>query len=546
MDLVLDNVIPNPIDVAADFNGYQFNPLPDTSGASGFNGNIITDESVPLFALDANLLNANPVFMSYLDTEKMKDIFTIDTFFKPIFDVALSAENVLAIKTNLSSVALKNNERFTIDRANFVGEPSVEDVAVSVDKITNNPLLELQDLIEMFDSTKIKLNSEFKNYIDADTKQIRDEITSNHTLMHQYMDTIISSISIHYFIKSQLKIQEKLNVMFPVNSDNAQYMKNIKRAAAIVAGMKVDVIDDLGKGLTEAYDEIFKSIADLTAPVIKDYVKSIGNTEQIKTSAFYYTVRKHMLNYVQKSGSSGCANALRIVKATEGNEVYLYATKLMVDLYLNVCTPLVQYSFASSLMKKYMYAGDFVNTRTGLLSKIFYIVIIYYTLNTAIPTLKNQISTTNFNNNIASTQTFISEVLTKFNLYLENMNRIDIKSKTTTSETELQKIIDELKQYSNDVTKQSAIISEKKKNIQESRLAMRSILYNITIIQQNRKKKLIEFYVILSILIIVTLACVALLILKMNDYVFYVAGATLMGILLYNLILLIIYFVRKN
>lgn len=543
-DMTLDDPS-TAIDIVVDVNGANGAPPPDTSGVGGSVVNS-ESESTPLFALDGNLLNGNQVFTIFQDINKLKDVFTIDTFFKPVFNVAINSESSSAVRANLTDAAIRANDRLTIDRSDFVGDPSVEEVATNIERITNNPLLELNDLLELFATMKNKLHVEFKNYVDLDTKQIRDEITMNHTLMHKYMDAVIVSIATHYFSKAQLKINEKMNVLFPTNAENAQYVKYVRRAAFVVAAMKSDVIDDLAQGLTYAYDQIFGKITDLRSPIVKDYLKSIGNTEQIASSAFFYNLRKHMLTYVQKSGSSGCANALKIVKATEGNEVYLYTTKLMTDLYLRACIPLVQYAFISAMMKKYMHAGDFVNTRLGLLSKIFYIVIMLYTINPTLNTLRNQVSTTSLSNDVLKTTAFINDALFKFNKYLENMNRININSTTTTTETEMQKIVDDLKVYSNDVAKQSVIISEKKKSIQESRLAMRSILYNIEIIKQQRTKKLIEFYIILSLLLIVSIACIALLILKKNDIVFYVAGAALMGVLLYKLIMLVIYFVRKN
>lgn len=140
----------------------------------------------------------------------------------------------------------------------------------------------------------------------------------------------------------------------------------------------------------------------------------------------------------------------------------------------------------------------------------------------------------------------VDDITNKLTMYLQNMNRINISSTSATSEEELKKIVGDLHKMSNSVSTQAVDISEYKKTIQESRLAMRNILYNTEVIKEKRKNKLIEFYVVLSLLIVVSIACIVLLILKKEDYVFYVGGATVAGVLIYKLIMLIIYFVRKN
>jgi hypothetical protein len=446
----------------------------------------------------------------------------------------------------LKESSVRTNERFVIQRGSFEGSPVKDDVYVSLSGSmqTSNTQENLDFLKGIIDEIKKTQDELF--VIDMADGRVKDIITTSHKKMKTYMDNIIFSFSYYYFLKAQEKVRQRIDVIFNPQEENSEANK-LPRRAALVSSTYISkrLYSNLVTFLQSVFDEFLEK-QQLGRDVISDYVKSIGNRESY-SSAFYYYVRAKMIEKVGKAAKGACGDTFKSIKALEGNEVAMYINKMMVDLFIKTSGPLVQYIYIASLLKRYMYKGDFVNSRLGLLTQITYITYLSNTMSSVLTNWKNVTSSSNVNySTLDDLQARVDDITFKLNLYIQNMNRINISSTSSTSEGELKKIVEDLHKMSNDVSNQATDISQIKKTIQESRLAMRNILYNTEMIKEKRKKKLIEFYVVLSLLIIVSITCSVLLILKMANIVFYVAGATVAGVLIYKLILMIMDFVRKN
>lgn len=518
-------------------------------GGNGANESSTTDglsNPTLLYGPDDNILNGNPFFMKFVDWTSFQTMIDLGNYLRPVYEIQINAEAVSTVTNLLTPDAIKNNERLVISRGAFEGSPVKDDVYLTLSGSvqtanTQDNLKFLQGVVEEIDRG---LDEVFA--IDMSDGRIKDIITTNHKKMKTYMDNVIFNYSYHYFRNAQEKMRKQNEVMFSTQDPNVESNKMPKRAALVASTyISKRLYNDLVSFLQEVFDE-FLSKQKLNTDVISDCIKSLGNKESFN-STFYYHVRTKMVEKVAKASKGACGDIFKSFKAMEGNEIASYVNKILVDLFLKTSGPLIQYVYVASLLKRYMHIGDFINSRLGLFTQITYISYISNTMSSVITNWKSVTSTSSpVYDSLSVMQTNIDDITYKINLYLQNMNRIDLTSTNSSSEDELKKIVADLQKFSTSVSGQALDISDYKKTIQESRLAMRNILYNTETIKNKRKNKLIEFYIILSLLILVSLVCIILLILQKELYVFYVAGATVMGILLYQLILMIIYFVKKN
>lgn len=518
-------------------------------GSTGAIESSITDglsNPTLLYSPDDNILNGNPFFMKFVDWTSFQTMIDLGAYLRPVYEIQANAEAVSTVINLMKEDSIRNNERLVIARGAFEGSPVKDDVYLTLSG--SGQTANTQDNFKYLEAVVQEIDKGLDEVfaIDISDGRIKDIITTNHKKMKSYMDNVIFNFSYHYFRNAQEKMRKQNDVIFNAQDPNAEQNKIPKRAALVASTyISKRLYNDLVSFLQEVFDE-FLSKQKLNKEVISDYIKSLGNRESFN-SAFYYHVRTKMVEKVAKAAKGACGDIFKSFKAMEGNEVASYVNKILVDLFLKTSGPLIQYVYVASMLKRYMHIGDFINSRLGLFTQITYISYISNTLSSIITNWQSSTSASNpLYNTLSEMKTMVDDITFKINLYLQNMNRIDLTSTDSSSEDELKKIVADLQKFSSTVDGQAMDISDYKKTIQESRLAMRNILYNTEMIKNKRKNKLIEFYIILSLLILVSIVCIVLLILKKELYVFYVGGATLLGILLYQLIMMIIYFVKKN
>jgi hypothetical protein len=325
----------------------------------------------------------------------------------------------------------------------------------------------------------------------------------------------------------------------------------MRRAAIIFSSLWDTQTQTIYNNLTELsrlyFDSLFESelkIKDINDPIIINLLSSLGNGDNY-TSIIYYSLRDSIAKQLNSS-SSGCANILKNIISSEGPDVSLYFTKLVADIYIKCSYPLLQYQFLSSLMKKYMNKGDFVNTRLGLFAKVHLVLYIVSVLSLVIQNFDQKGNYSSLNRDeLVSVASMLNDILYKLNKYLENMNKIDMTSDTT-SDVEISKILSRLHDMSSNVESESRDISVIQSSIESSRLEIRNLIFNISIIEKKKVLRQIEFWISFGILILLLLSCITLLFLDMNKIVLYITGITILLVLLYKLVLMILSFIKKQ
>ena len=195
-------------------------------------------------------------------------------------------------------------------------------------------------------------------------------------------------------------------------------------------------------------------------------------------------------------------------------------------------------------MNTYMTNGDFLNTRFGLLAKIYLVTYTVSVLSLSMQEYSNRGKyPEDQQNKLTAATDSLNDVLQKLNQYLININNIDISDSNTTSDQQFAIIVNDLKNLSNKVQSESSQINIIKNTIQSSSLEVRSLLENMKIIDKKLKAKKIEFWMVFSLLFIFIITCVVLIMIEQSLLVIYISAIAILLIILYKLCLLVISFV---
>jgi hypothetical protein len=226
------------------------------------------------------------------------------------------------------------------------------------------------------------------------------------------------------------------------------------------------------------------------------------------------------------------------VYSSINNDDVMYFKKLVVDMFLKSCYPLVHMVYMQALMEKYASSGDYINVRIIILATVFYV---FY----CIKYLESNINRTMPPANMiqpGTEEAGITNILTKIKNYLENNNKINLTSNDSAND-EMKKIVVGLHDLSRDVTGQNRNIQITSEQIKENQITMRNIIFNIEVKRKEFGKARNEFIFALVLLIVFTIVNVLLLVLGLPDYVFYLSGFFGVIIIFYLIVMMIIRFV---
>jgi hypothetical protein len=495
----------------------------------------INDDGVDTSGASEYLLNVNSIFHKATSYNNYSAIFDIRDYFINVSSVSVQAQNALLVKSNINENQLRDNGlyQYTNDFVAFTGNSQTEDVFIIIGK-SDSDSAEAGDVHQIAKNIRNKLETEFSS--------ISTPLYNDHDTMKKYIEDMIHEISFYYFKETQNYFGQNYQT----------FNEKIQKAAHKFGTLYTDEVTEMFKMLNSNLQQVFDStMADfvkknntLNRDVLESYMKSFRAPFD---KTFYYKIRKDLVDTMLKSKNSVCVNIMKKVRSTEDNSTVVYLMKIIVDAYLKTAYPSIQYLFISSLMRQYMSRGDFVNTRMGVFSKVylsFYMISILHLVLREVETSGNAYS--NLNEVTALKDYLLQKPLLYLKKYIEAMNRIDLKDENADSDKESIEILRELQAKSTSVEKDSRKIDIIQKNIQGARLTLRNVMFNIEIQKKQLTKSIAEFWIAFSILLLMTCACIALLVMKKEFYVYYVTGITALGVLIYKLVLLIIYLVNKN
>ena len=421
----------------------------------------------------------------------------------------------------------------------FLGDIDKMDINVKINASTatsNVKEIKLK-LVNMVDSRVSLLSKQLKNKPSYKNKQLNLSFgTVSHAEFDNYLSEINKAIGIVYLKTIYDKIsasQKESDVPAGISEENKGKMEEgdrirlsaIANLRAINVSYKIEpLLSDLIDASKKSLYMIISKLPNLSAnTLIKGFSNRSSMTSTASYKGYYYLYRSLMYDYFRID---------KKVFYEEDDKVDLYARKLLVDMFIKCCYPMIHYHLIDVLMSKYTSTGDFVNARFALLAKCLFTYNVLNSLVTSLDSteVKSSISV-DFTSNLT--------------LYIQRNNKGDINSDKSTDE-KLKEIIIDLHELSNKVVSNSDHTEILSQAISKNQLAMRNISDSIESRKDAVKWKYLEFYILIGIIILLIGTCGLLYFLEKYDVGIIVAGTALVLILTYKLIMLIMSFITKN
>ena len=461
--------------------------------------------------------NVDNLLFNYTDQATFTGSVIPSSFFNNITDLQLYKEDPGDVQSRINTVDNVNLSKipttttFTeVATQNEVRVELVRGGQISTDTILKGIAQEIE-YVTSKESALLGLNG---------------DITKSHTAFDQYMIGILSAVCSPCFIQAI----KRLPANFPPNTPN-----NLQ-----------DAMNDVGLRTSSQINQIFtlvsiqvqKNLQEIILPLTNvriDVMNDFNNTNGSFSRPMYYQLRNKISNELT------IQPPVLIGYETE-DYTKMYINKILTDVFIKTCYPLLHYLFIDAMMKKYAQVGDFINIRIALLAKIFYTFyfVDYINQNIYAPDSAAQSDS----NKKAQYDSIFTQINTNLNNYLTSINNIDIS--TNPGKNAMADLINSLHNLSNNVVLKSQQINDIKTQIVENQSALRSIIANVDIERGKYAWKVFEFSLILIVLLIVVIGSGVLLFLNKSQYVFYVAGATLTIVIIIKLIQFVNSFITKN
>lgn len=403
----------------------------------------------------------------------------------------------LSTTTSFTDISPNNEVKVEISRNNQMSSSIIKGIADEISYITN------------YESQALGLKN--------------NDVTTSHIAFDQYMLSILSSVCSQCFTDALAKASANIPDNAPIALTDAINAISTQLSPSRKKQLFTVVVAQAQKSLLG----ILLELPQISTDIMTDF----NNTNGSFSRPLYYQLRTSMGNELVISTS---------IIPDQEDYVWMYIKKIVSDIFIRTCYPMIHYLFIDAMMKRYSKQGDYVNIRLALLAKVFYIFyfVDYIQQNIYLP--DNSLSS---DDRALYGQT-IDQIKTKLNDYLTSLNNIDITSKP--GQNALANIITSLHTLSGDVVDKSQQIDYIKKNIVDNQQALRNIIANVDIVRDQYNYQSTEFWIVLTILLIVVIASGVLLFLNMPQYVIYISGAVLIVVLVIKIVQLINSFITKN
>lgn len=223
-----------------------------------------------------------------------------------------------------------------------------------------------------------------------------------------------------------------------------------------------------------------------------DFTPNSLNNNNSEISPTYSLLSTHKFFQLRKSLYNKLSIPSNILSESDDN-VKLYVQKVLSDLYIKCCSPLIHYDIINGFSVKFNETGDFINLRFCLLAKISYVrnfVIRFASIfNNAYNDESNVTNTKN-------TSLIITRILQLLNDYIQRINNIDLNS----NQDQLRNIMKKLHMLSDNVYDKSQKIQTIKSKVNHGQLSLRNISPINNIMSLNYKKTIFKFYGLLIII----------------------------------------------
>lgn len=348
-----------------------------------------------------------------------------------------------------------------------------------------------------------------------------DDVVKDHTQFRNYLFDIIEDVVKYNFDEAKKKLGTLV-----YNLPDSDPRQNVYDPVVFLYNMKITRLGSLIKNLRDACVLAFKELLD------KSPVVTSGNMTDFRNGGFnsklYYDLRSAMINKL---------DVKTFYNNIDENQV-IYFKKVVTDMFLKTCYPLVHMLSMQAMLEWYANQGDYVNVRVIVLAMtyyVFYTLKALYTMNVSIQPNQFQLNQANMNN--------LNIIFNKLTAYITNNNKINVNSESTAND-EMKNLVIDLHDLSRNVSNANKDIQHLKKAIKDNQLAMRNILFNIEVKRKEYNRAKTEFIVVLIILLLFTVLNVVLLIMKMPTIVYYTSGFVGIAAVAYLIVMIIISFIK--
>lgn len=348
-----------------------------------------------------------------------------------------------------------------------------------------------------------------------------DQVVKDHKQFRNYLFDIMEDIVKYNFDAAKQRLGSIVYAL--PESDTRQ---NVSDPILFLYNMKLTKLSALIAKLREAcissFVDMLKSSTVVSSETITDFRTGGFQSSQ------YYNLRNGMLKYL---------NVKNFYTNIDENQV-IYFKKVAIDLFIKTCYPLVHMLYMQAMLNWYASQGDYVNVRVVVLAMTYYTFFTLkalYSLNVSIQPNQYQLNQTSMTN--------LNIIFNQLVTYVSNNNKINVDSNSTIND-EMKNLVVGLHNLSRDVTNKNKDIQYLKNSIKENQLAMRNILFNISVKRKEFNKSQTEFVVALVVLIVFIVLNVVLLIMNQPSIVYISSGMVGIGTVALLIIMMVISFIK--
>jgi len=445
----------------------------------------------------------------------------------------------------------------TVTSADFEGD--ITDVDIEIDITSSTTSSDLRSVGE-------EIMTEMKNRVDAlsdiliargslDATRAASAFRNSHANFNDYMYEINTAIGSYYFKEVYKLVSENFGnpSPFPTGETSAQRKQRLEKdkvRMTAIANLRMILIPWRFEPMLQALrDACKKSLTNRmmydTTFVPNTFIQSFANRDKMaygsptdakaaEQNKDYLILRSLMYDFFVMD---------KKITTEDDSKVRLYMKKLLVDIFIKTCYPLVHFDLLDLLMHKNITSGNFINARMALISKCLFTYKMVEGV--YISAIKTDAGATPPNINVKF-NTITNDIPTNISDYI-NANikgNVDLTDGTS-GEQRMTNIIKDLQNLSKDVTDNSFRTNMLQKAIADNQLTMR----NVSLAIEQRKGALsgreVEFWILFSILLIVIISCSLLYYFDLTNIGLMVAAGVMVIILIYKVIMMIVSYVNK-
>lgn len=451
--------------------------------------------------------NIDNVLFQIISESGFENIVNISNYLRDITSIDILREDAETVKKYIESPGLLIQPTQT---------PPTQSYNFTEDAMANDVYIKLAPGMTLAGLTYNKIITDVTT-----SNTVADNVVKDHIYFRNYLFDIIEDI-VKYMLN---EAKEKLGLQM-YNMPDTDPRQNVYDAVINLHNMKITKLGSLIKILKEACIQSFEDIFKTT--------KSSQDITDLKYGSFnsklYYNVRYKMLKYL---------DIKNFYTNSDENQV-LYFKKVSIDLFLKTCYPLVHMISMQAMLNWYASTGDYVNVRVVVLAMTYYTFFTLktlYAMNVSIQPNKYQLTQTDMAN--------LNIIFNNLTAYIANNNKINVNSNSTAND-EIKELVIGLHELSLTVSNSNNDIQSLKNAVKDNQLAMRNILFNISIKRKDYNKTKTEFIVLIFVVFLFTILNVILLLLNKPAYVYYTSGFIGIAAALYIIVMIIIGFIKGD